>query len=126
MCKVMFNYFIHRDFVFIENWNLKKKIRKRRLGVYERPVDFWLSQAKALVVGQPVTSEWLRQLKKGSEKTGVPNLLCRCGNTGNGYIPSSEATDRSKGATRGWAVEFEHSEKREIGQSFVLREAAHF
>ena len=61
----------------IENWNLEKnrklisgegereKIRKRKKNVCSRqsiqewPVDPLVSQAKALLVGHPVTGEWL-------------------------------------------------------------------
>ena len=42
------------------NWTTQRKLKsekknKKKQKIYERPVDPWVSQSKAPVVGQPVT-----------------------------------------------------------------------
>ena len=43
------------------------------------------------------------------------NLLHKCRNTENGYVPSPDTTGRNKGATWVWMAEFEWLMSGEVG-----------
>ena len=65
-------------------WERRERRKKKE------NAEFTETEAKALVVGQPVIDEWLCWLKmtrkKLKKKPEVPNLLHKCGTTGNRYV----------------------------------------